>query len=137
MRRSSGARRHRELSSSPSRGEFRGPVDFFPPLMTCPGDRAERRGQSDGTTVAQSAHMITMTTREHSRGLVIIGLILMAVGVVDPLEGSLVILGGSVLIVLGTGLSGISLLCAPYPLGWIPGLVGGARALRTHRSEHA
>ncbi|HEU4927443.1 MAG TPA: DUF6064 family protein [Vicinamibacterales bacterium] len=115
--------------------------------------------------------LLKETARNHFRRLVIIGLTLMAVGVIDPLEGSMVILGGSVLIALGTVFSrgsyrvpllallliggGVSalfvisslggvggntgrslwwlLLCAPDPLGWILGLVGGVRALRQQR----
>ena len=37
----------------------------------------------------------------HSRWLVIAGLALMVIGVVDPLEGSVVILGGSTLVAAG------------------------------------
>ena len=45
--------------------------------------------------------LITDTASAHFRRLVIVGLILMAAGVVDPLEGSVVVLGGSVLAALG------------------------------------
>jgi hypothetical protein len=41
----------------------------------------------------------------HSRSLVIAGLVLMVIGVVDPMEGAVVILGGSVLVALGAFLS--------------------------------
>jgi hypothetical protein len=107
-----------------------------------------------------------------SRSLVIAGLLLMVVGVVDPLEGSVVILGGSalvaagaffsrahryrlqltafVLIVIGvTALMGLSAIggvggntgrsmwwlaiCAPYPIGWVMGLIGAAAKLRDPR----
>ena len=104
----------------------------------------------------------------HSRWLVIVGLVLMVFGVVDPMEGSVVILGGSglvavgaflgrtryrlpltalVLIAVGVGamfgmsaLGGVGgntgrsiwwlLLCLPYPIGWILGLIGAAGKLR-------
>ena len=100
--------------------------------------------------------------------LVIAGLVLMVIGVVDPMEGSVVILAGSVLaaagafrsraryrlpvaamILIGSGvgalfgmsaLGGVGgdtgrsiwwlLLCLPYPIGWILGLIGAARTLR-------
>ena len=41
----------------------------------------------------------------HSRWLVIVGLVLMVIGAVDPMEGSLVILGGSILVAVGAVLS--------------------------------
>ena len=104
----------------------------------------------------------------------IVGLVLMVIGVVDPMEGSLVILGGSipvavgaflgrtryrlpitalVLIVVGVGamlgmsaLGGVGgntgrsiwwlLLCVPYPIGWILGLIGAASSLRESRNGH-
>jgi len=104
----------------------------------------------------------------HSRWLVIVGLVLMVIGVVDPMEGSVVILAGSilsavgafasrtryrlpiaamVLIAVGVGalfgmsaLGGVGgntgrsiwwlLLCLPYAIGWILGLLGAARKLR-------
>lgn len=107
----------------------------------------------------------------HSRWLVIAGLVLMVGGVLDPLEGSVVILAGSVLAAVGAfgsrtryrlplaalglialgvaamfgmsalggvgGTSGRSiwwiLLCLPYPIGWVLGLVGAARKLREPR----
>jgi len=113
--------------------------------------------------------------RSHSRWLVIVGLVLMVIGVVDPLEGSVVILGGSVLIAVGafasrsryrlpaaalvliavgvgamfgmSALGGVGgktgrsiwwlLLCLPYAIGWILGLIGGARKLREPQDEAA
>lgn len=113
--------------------------------------------------------------RRRSRWVVIVGLVLMVVGVVDPLEGSVVILGGSLLVALGAfrnhtryrlpvaalimiaagvgamfgmsalggvgGSSGHSLwwllLCVPYPVGWILGLIGAARQLREPRNANA
>jgi hypothetical protein len=104
----------------------------------------------------------------HSRWLVIVGLVLMVVGVVDPMEGSVVILAGSILAALGafgsrtryrlpvaaavliaigvgalfgmSALGGVGgntgrsiwwlLLCLPYAIGWILGLIGAARTLR-------
>jgi 4-hydroxybenzoate polyprenyltransferase len=39
--------------------------------------------------------------RTHSRALVIVGLVLMVAGALDPLEGSVVILGGSALAAIG------------------------------------
>ena len=118
--------------------------------------------------------LLQETTPAHFRRLVIAGLVLMAVGAVDPLEGAVVILGGSVLVVLGTafsrtgyrvplvalvligagvgalfGLSALGgvgrntgrsawwlLLCAPYPVGWILGLIGGTGALKGPRHQH-
>ena len=106
--------------------------------------------------------------RSLSRWLVIVGLVLMVLGALDPLEGSVVIFGGSilaavgafrsrtryrlpviasVLIAVGVGalfgmsaLGGVGgntgrsiwwlLLCTPYAIGWILGLVGAARKLR-------
>lgn len=111
--------------------------------------------------------LLQEATSAHFRRIVIAGLVLMAVGVFDPLEGAVVILGGSVLVAVGAvfsrtsyrvpvaalvliaagvgGLFAISslggvggntdrsvwwlLLCLPYPLGWILGLVGAARTL--------
>jgi hypothetical protein len=113
--------------------------------------------------------------RNLSRGLVIAGLVLMVIGAVDPLEGSVVILGGSVLAAIGAfrsrtryrlpvaamvliavgvaalfgmsalggvgGNSGRSiwwlLLCLPYAIGWILGLVGATRKLRELRPASA
>jgi hypothetical protein len=110
--------------------------------------------------------------RRHSRWLVIVGLVLMIIGVVDPLEGSVVILGGSLLVAVGAfrsqtryrlpvaslilitagvgamfgmsalggvgGSSGRSiwwlLLCVPYPVGWVLGLIGAANKLREPRN---
>ena len=107
----------------------------------------------------------------HSRWLVIVGLVLMVIGVVDPMEGSVVILGGSILVAVGafpsrtryrlpvtalvlialgvgalfgmSALGGVGgntgrsiwwlLLCLPYPIGWILGLIGAARKLREPR----
>ena len=107
----------------------------------------------------------------HSRWLVIGGLVLRVAGALDPLEGSVVSLGGSalvaggaffsrtryrmpvaalVLIAVGVGaLFGLSslggvggntgrsmwwlLLCLPYPIGWLLGLVGAANKLRERR----
>ena len=112
---------------------------------------------------------------KNSRRLVIVGLVLMVIGVVDPMEGSLVILGGSILVAVGAFLSrshyrlpitalvlivvgvgamfGMSalggvggttgrsmwwlLLCVPYPIGWILGLIGAASKLREPRNRHA
>jgi hypothetical protein len=111
---------------------------------------------------------------KHSRWLVIVGLVLMVIGVVDPMEGSVVILGGSILVAVGAffsrtryrlpitalvliavgvgamfgmsalggvgGNSGRSiwwlLLCLPYPIGWILGLIGAASKLRESRNGH-
>jgi len=107
-----------------------------------------------------------------TRVLAAVGLVLMVLGALDPLEGSVVILAGSavavmaawfgaspryplqtagfVLVAVGVaalfGLSAIGgvgdgsgrtswwlLLCLPYPVGWLMGLVGAARQLReTH-----
>jgi hypothetical protein len=103
------------------------------------------------------------------RPLVIAGLTAMLLGVVDPMEGSLVIAVGSVLVALATprrestvggrvwlacllivagvaalwimsdfggvgGTTGRSiwwlLLVAPYPAGWILGLIGATQRLR-------
>jgi hypothetical protein len=111
-----------------------------------------------------------------SRLLVILGLVLMVVGALDPLEGSVVILGGSALVAIGAFLSsthryalqlmalaltavgvgalfGLSalggvggntgrsywwlLLCAPYPIGWLMGIIGAARKLREPRQSPA
>jgi hypothetical protein len=108
----------------------------------------------------------------HSRWLVIAGLVLMVIGVVDPMEGSVVILGGSILVAVGaffsrtryrlpvtalvliavgvgamfgmSALGGVGgntgrsiwwlLLCLPYPIGWILGLIGAASKLREPRT---
>ena len=110
--------------------------------------------------------------RKWSRRLVMAGLVLMVAGVLDPLEGSVVILSGTALSALGAFLSGSRyrlplsalamtavgvgallgvsaiggvggnsgrsvwwlLLCLPYPVGWILGLVGATRKLREPRS---
>jgi len=110
-----------------------------------------------------------------SRWLVIVGLVLMVGGVLDPLEGSVVILAGSVLAALGAcflrtkhrlpaaamasiavgvaalfGLSSIGgvggnsgrsiwwlLLCLPYPIGWILGLIGAAGTLNARPNAAA
>ena len=110
-----------------------------------------------------------------SRSLVIVGLVMMVAGVVDPLEGSVVILGGSILVALGaffsrtryrlsiaalvligigvgamfgmSALGGVGgntgrsiwwlVLCVPYPIGWVLGLVGAVNKLREPRNEHA
>ncbi len=103
-----------------------------------------------------------------SRILVIVGLVSMVVGAIDPLEGSLMILPGVGLVALGAflgrsryrillywafvlvavgvgamfalsafgGIGGSTgrsmwwgLVIAPYPVGWIMGLVGGIRGL--------
>jgi hypothetical protein len=110
-----------------------------------------------------------------SRWLVIAGLVLMVLGAVDPLEGSVVILGGSFLVAVGAfrsrtryrlpvtaliliaigvsamfGLSAVGgvggtsgrsnwwlLLCLPYPIGWILGLIGAASKLREPRHVNA
>jgi hypothetical protein len=112
---------------------------------------------------------------QHSRWLIIAGLVLMVIGVLDPLEGSVVILGGSALVALGAfltrthyrlpvialvliavgvgvlfgfsalggvgGTSGRSiwllLLCVPYPIGWVLGLIGAARKLREPRGAES
>ena len=113
--------------------------------------------------------------KPNSRWIVIVGLVLMVIGVVDPMEGSVVILGGSILVAVGAFLSrtrytvpiialvliaigvgamfGLSalggvggntgrsiwwlLLCGPYPIGWILGLLGAASKLREPRNRHA
>jgi hypothetical protein len=114
--------------------------------------------------------------RDWSRVLVVLGLILMVAGVLDPLEGSVVILLGSALVAAGAfisrthrygvqllalaliaagvaGLFGLSalggvgggtgrsywwlLLCVPYPVGWVLGLIGAVRKLREPRSAAA
>ena len=111
-----------------------------------------------------------------SRLLVILGLVLMVIGALDPLEGSVVILGGSALVAIGAfisdthqyklqlaalaliavgvaalfGFSSVGgvggrtgrsywwlLLGAPYPLGWVLGLVGAVRKLRERRDATA
>jgi hypothetical protein len=111
-----------------------------------------------------------------SRLLVIVGLALMVLGALDPLEGSVVILAGSALAAIGAffshtrryglqvsaltligvgvaalfGLSALGgvggstgrsmwwlLLCLPYPIGWVLGLVGAARKLREPREAAA
>ena len=110
------------------------------------------------------------------RPLVIAGLTGMLLGAVDPLEGSIVIAVGSVLVALGTprresrvsgrvwlaglmiivgvaalwimsdiggvgGSTGRSmwwlLVVAPYPVGWILGLVGAVQRLRELKRERA
>ena len=110
------------------------------------------------------------------RPLVIAGLAGMLLGAVDPLEGSIVIAVGSVLVALGTprresrvsgrvwlaglmiivgvaalwimsdiggvgGSTGRSmwwlLVVAPYPVGWILGLVGAVQRLRELKRERA
>jgi hypothetical protein len=107
--------------------------------------------------------------RRWSLILVIAGLVLMIVGAIDPLEGSLVILPGTGLAALGAyigksrhraflfysfaltaigvgalfaisavggfgGSTGRSywwaLVCLPYPVGWIMGIIGIVRTLR-------
>jgi len=98
----------------------------------------------------------------------------MVIGVVDPLEGSVVILAGSILVGVGASLSrtryrlpvtalvliavgvgamfGMStlggvggnrgrsiwwlLLCLPYPIGWILGLIGAVSKFREPRNGH-
>lgn len=111
-----------------------------------------------------------------SRPLVIAGLAGMILGAVDPLEGSIVIAIGSVLVALGTprrasrvggrvwlaglmivggvaalwilsdhggvgGSTGRSmwwlLVAAPYPVGWILGLIGAVQRLRELKRERA
>ena len=110
------------------------------------------------------------------RPLVIAGLAGMLLGAVDPLEGSIVIAVGRVLVALGTprresrvsgrvwlaglmiivgvaalwimsdiggvgGSTGRSmwwlLVVAPYPVGWILGLVGAVQRLRELKRERA
>ncbi len=110
------------------------------------------------------------------RPLVIAGLAGMLLGAVDPLEGSIVLAVGSVLVALGTprresrvgrrvwlaglmiivgvaalwimsayggvgGSTGRSmwwlLVVAPYPVGWILGLVGAVQRLRELKRERA
>lgn len=110
------------------------------------------------------------------RTLVIVGLVLMVLGAVDPLEGSVVILAGSALVAFGAyvsrthvyqlqltalvliavgvaamfGLSSVGgvggstgrsmwwlLLCVPYPIGWVLGLVGAARTLHEPKQAAA
>ena len=39
--------------------------------------------------------------RNHARWLVVVGLVLMVISIVDPLEGSVVALGGSILVAVG------------------------------------
>lgn len=112
----------------------------------------------------------------HSRVLVGVGLALMVLGALDPLEGSVVILLGSalvaggafispthgyrlqltalVLIAIGVaalfGLSALGgvggstgrsywwlLLCVPYPIGWVIGLIGATMKLRESRTALA
>ena len=104
-----------------------------------------------------------------SRPLIIIGLVGMVIGALDPLEGSLLILPSTGLVALGAwlglnparklvswalllvavgvgvlwGMSSVgglggdtgrsmwwALLLLPYPVGWILGVIGAARALR-------
>ena len=110
-----------------------------------------------------------------SRTLIVLGLGLMVVGVVDPMEGSVVVLAGSALAAIGGFLSrsryrlqvaaaamvGIGvvalfalsaiggvggnsgrsiwwlLLCAPYPAGWLLGLVAASLKLREPRTSPA
>jgi hypothetical protein len=114
-----------------------------------------------------------------SRVLVVAGLIVMLAGVIDPLEGSLVILPGSVmgtvgamlvrtrykklilwsfaLVVVGVaalwGLSALggvgnlgdggrrsywwALVLAPYPVGWVMGVIGGILKIREARKAPA
>jgi hypothetical protein len=110
-----------------------------------------------------------------SRPLVIAGLVLMLGGALDPLEGSVAILGGTALSALGAflsrsryrlpiialvmttigvgtlfalsaigGIGGTSgrslwwlLVCIPYPVGWILGLVGATLKLREPRGAAA
>jgi hypothetical protein len=72
-----------------------------------------------------------------SRVLVIAGLAVMVLGAIDPLEGSLIILPGSVLLTVGAlwGLSSVGgfggpggrskwwgLVIAPFPVGWVMGI---------------
>jgi len=113
--------------------------------------------------------------RRQSRWLVIVGLVLMVIGAGDPLEGSVVILGGSLLVAVGAsrshtrsrlpvtalilialgvaamfGLSALGgvggssghsmwwlLLCVPYPVGWILGLIAAASTLRKPPNANA
>ena len=113
---------------------------------------------------------------DRSRALVIMGLVLMLGGALDPLEGSVVILLGSALVAAGAftsrthrygvqlaallliatgvaalfGLSALGgvggstgrsfwwlLLCLPYPVGWVTGLIGAAAKLREPRNAAA
>jgi len=106
---------------------------------------------------------------ERHRVLVLVGLVLMVAGALDPMEGSVVILFGSAFVAAGAFLSrnhryrlqltafalvaigvaalfGLSAIggvggnsgrsiwwlatCAPYPVGWVMGLVGAAAKLR-------
>ena len=108
--------------------------------------------------------------RPHARSLLIVGLVLMVIGIVDPLEGSGVVLGGSLLVAIASrsqtqsrlpftaallvafgvsvlfGMSALGgvggntgrsawwiLLCLPYPIGWLLGLVWAAKTLREPR----
>jgi hypothetical protein len=105
-----------------------------------------------------------------ARILIIAGLVTLVIGLIDPLEGSLVILPGTALAALGAALGRAShrtllywgfalvavgvgamwgmsalggiggstgrsmwwaLLLLPYPVGWVLGLVGAVRSLRT------
>jgi hypothetical protein len=107
-----------------------------------------------------------------SRVLVIVGLAAMLVGAIDPLEGSLIILPGSVIGTVGAMLAGTrykklilwslalmvvgfgalwwlsalggvggpggrsywwALVLAPFPAGWVMGVVGGILKLRERR----
>jgi hypothetical protein len=111
-----------------------------------------------------------------SRILIIAGLVAMVIGALDPLEGSLVILPGTIAAALGARLAGSrdptflywgavlvtvgvgtmwgmsaigglgestgrslwwALLLLPYPVGWVLGLIGAARALRQGRGDPA
>jgi hypothetical protein len=111
-----------------------------------------------------------------SRVLVIVGLVAMVLGAIDPLEGSFVILPGSVLLTVGALLAGTrykklilwslarvvigvgalwgmsaiggfgdtsgrsnwwALVMAPYPVGWVMGIVGAILKLREWRKAPA
>ncbi|MCC7043658.1 MAG: hypothetical protein IT183_07345 [Acidobacteria bacterium] len=114
-----------------------------------------------------------MTTTHWPRRLLVAGLVAMVLGALDPLEGSPVILLGSVLAAAGArlgqrpyrrllawacllvaigvgamwGLSAVGgfggntgrtlwwwLALVPYPVGWVMGLVGVVKTLRSSRT---
>src|SRR5688500_12581895 len=63
------------------------------PSLTTPGLKSV-------TMLLEPESGAVMKTK-HSRLLVIVGLVLMVLGVLDPLEGSVVILAGSALVAIG------------------------------------
>ena len=88
-------------------------------------------------------------TLNGSRTLVIAGLVLMLAGALDPLEGSVVILGGSALAAAGAFFgktrryrlqvtaSVLIAIGVSYPVGWVIGLVGAVALLREARHAPA